>query len=57
MMAHYFSECGFTVIQAFGFRLEIINRKRNPILQQSVFPCYAPREFRIWRYAVKFSKV
>lgn len=56
-MAHYFSECGFTVIQVFGFRLEIINRKRNPLLPQTAFPCYAPRELRIWHYAVKFSKV
>lgn len=57
MMAHYFSECGFTVIQALGFRLEIINRKRNPLLPQADLPCYAPKEFRIWHCAVKFSKV
>jgi hypothetical protein len=54
---HYFSECGFTVIQILGFRLEIINRKRNPLLPQVAFPCYTPREFRIWHYAVKFNKV
>lgn len=56
-MAHYLSECGFTVIQAFGFRLEIINRKRNPLLPQTAFPCYAQKEFRIWYYVVKFNKI
>lgn len=56
-MAHFFSQCGFTVLQLFGYRLEIIDRKRNPILSQTVFPVYAKREFKIGKYAIKFSKV
>lgn len=56
-MAHFFSEYGFTVLQLFGYRLEIINRKRNPILKQTVFPCYQEKEFRVGKYAIKFSKV
>ena len=57
IMAHFFSESGFTVIQFFGYRFEVIDRKRNPVLSTTVFPCYGPREFRIWKYAVKFGKV
>lgn len=53
----YFSECGFTVISLFGYRLEIIDRKRNPILKQTLFPCYQEPEFRIGKYAIKFSKI
>ena len=56
-MAHFFSEYGFTVLQLFGYRLEIINRKRNQILKQPVFPCYQEKELRIGKYAIKFSKV
>lgn len=56
-MAHFFSEYGFTVLQLFGYRLEIIDRKRNPILPQTVFPVYAKKEFKIWKYAIKFNKV
>lgn len=56
-MAHFFSEGGFTVLQVFGYRLEIINRKRNPILKQPVFPCYQEKELRIGKYAIKFNKV
>ena len=56
-MAHFFSECGFTVLQLFGYRLEIINRKRNPILKRTIFPCYQENEFRVGKYAIKFSKV
>lgn len=56
-MAHFFSEYGFTVLQLFGYRLEIINRKRNPILKQTVFPCYQEKEFRVGKYSIKFSKV
>lgn len=56
-MAHFFSEYGFTVLQLFGYRFEIINRKRNPVLKQTVFPCYKEKEFRVGKYAIKFSKV
>jgi len=56
---HYFSECGFTVIQILGFRLEIINRKRNPILllSQIVTPSTNIKEFYILKYKIKFSRV
>lgn len=56
-MAHFFSEYGFTVLQLFGYRLEIIDRKRNPVLSQTIFPCYQQREFRIFHYGIKFSKI
>lgn len=56
-MSHFFSQCGFTVLQIFGYRLEIIDRKRNPILPQTVFPVYAKKEFKIGEFAIKFNKV
>lgn len=57
MMSHFFSQCGFTVLQILGYRLEIIDRKRNPILSQTIFPVYAKKEFKIGKYAIKFNKV
>lgn len=56
-MSHYFSEGGYTVIQIFGFRLQIVNRKKNPLLSQTVFPCYAPKEYRVGRFAISLSRV
>ena len=56
-MAHFFSEYGFIVLQLFGYRLQIVDRKRNPILKQTVFPCFQEMEFRIGKYAIKFNKV
>ena len=56
-MAHFFSEGGFTVLHLFGYRLQIIDRKRNPILSSSELPVFQPKELRVWRYGVSFSKV
>ncbi len=56
-MAHYFSEGGFTVIQAFGYRFEIIDRKRNKILSSSVLPIFQQKGFRIGKYEIKLNKI
>lgn len=53
----YFSECGYTVIQLLGYRLQIIDRKRNPTLSSSEFPVYQPKEFIVGKYGVTISKV
>lgn len=53
----YFSECGFTVLQLFGYRLQIVDRKRNPILSSAELPVFQPKEFRVWKYGVSFIKV
>ena len=44
-MAHFFSEGGFTVLQVFGYRFQIVDRKRNPILKQPVFPAIKRKSF------------
>ncbi|QEG08877.1 hypothetical protein [Aeromonas phage 4L372XY] len=56
-MSHWYIQNGFFVVQIFGYRFEVIDRKRNPVLSTTVFPCYGSKEFRIWKYAVKFGKV
>ena len=56
-MAHFFSEYGFTVLQLFGYRLQIVDRKRNPIMSSSELPVFQPKEFRVWKYGISFSKV
>ena len=56
-MAHFFSEGGFTVLQLFSYRIQIVDRQRNPILKQTVFPCYQEKELRIGKYAIKISRV
>ena len=56
-MAHFFSEGGFHVLQLFGYRLSIINRKRNPILHSSEFPVYQQKEFRIGKYGISFNRI
>lgn len=53
----YFSECGYTILQLFGYRLQIINRKRNQILNSSELPVYQQKEFRIGKYGISFSKI
>ena len=56
-MAHFFSEGGFTVLHLFGYRIQIVDRNRNPILSSSELPVYQPKEFRFWKYGISFSKV
>ena len=56
-MAHFFSEGGFTVLQVFGYRFQIVDRKRNPILNSYDFPVFHQKEFRVWKYGISFSKV
>lgn len=56
-MAHFFSEGGFHVLQLFGYRLQIIDRNRNPILSSSELPVFQLKEFRFLKYGVGFSKV
>jgi len=56
-MAHFFSEGGFTVLHLFGYRLQIVDRKRNPILNSYDLPVFQPKEFRVWKYGISFSKV
>ena len=53
----YFSECGYTVLQLFGFRLQIVDRKRNKILNSSEFPVYQQKEFRVGKFGISFSKI
>ncbi|QDB74077.1 hypothetical protein [Aeromonas phage 4L372D] len=57
MMAHFFSECGYTVIQLFGYRFQIVDRKRNPILSSSELPVFNQKELRVWRYGMSINKV
>ena len=56
-MAHFFSEGGFTVLHLCGYRLQIIDRQRNPILSSYELPVFQPKEFRVWKYGISFSKV
>ena len=56
-MAHFFSEGGFTVLQLFGYRLQIVDRKRNLIMCSSELPVFQPKEFRVGKYGISFSKV
>lgn len=56
-MAHFFSEGGFTVVQLFGYRLQIVDRKRNPIMSSSELPVFQHKEFRVWKYGISFSKI
>lgn len=56
-MVHFFSEGGFTVLQLFGYRIQIVDRNRNPIMSSSEFPVFHQKEFRVWKYGVSFSKV
>lgn len=56
-MAHFFSEGGFTVLHLCGYRLQIVDRKRNPILSSSDLPVFHQKEFMIWKYGISFSKV
>lgn len=56
-MAHFFSEGGFHVLQLFGYRLQIVDRKRSPIMSSSEFPVFHQKELRVWKYGVSFSKV
>lgn len=56
-MAHFFSEGGFTVLHLCGYRLQIVDRNRNPILSSSEFPVFQLKEFRFLKYEVSFSKV
>lgn len=56
-MAHFFSECGFHVLQLFGYRFQIIDRKRNPIMSSSEFPVFHQKEFRIGKFGISFRKV
>lgn len=55
-MAHFFSEGGFTVLQLFSYRLQIIDRNRNPIMSSSELPIYQQKEFRIWKYGINISR-
>ena len=56
-MAHFFSEGGFTVLHLFGYRLQIVDRKRNTTMSSSELPVYQPKEFRFWKYGISFNKV
>lgn len=56
-MAHFFSEGGFTVLQLFGYRIQIVDRKRNPILSSSELPVFNQKELRVWRYGMSINKV
>ena len=55
-MAHFFSEGGFTVLHLFGYRLQIIDRNRNPIMSGSELPVYQPKEFRIGKYSISLTR-
>ena len=55
-MAHFFSEGGFTVIHLFGYRLQIVDRKRNTIMSSSELPVYQPKEFRIGKYSISLTR-
>lgn len=57
MMAHFFSEGGFTVLQLFGYRIQIVDRQRNPILSSSELPVFNQKELRVWRYGMSINKV
>lgn len=57
MMAHFFSEYGYTVIQLFRYRFQIVDRKRNPILSSSELPVFNQKELRVWRYGMSINKV
>ncbi len=41
-MSHWYIQNGFFVVQIFGYRFEVNDRKRNPVLSTTVFPCYGP---------------
>ena len=56
-MTHYFNSNGFTVLQFLGYRLQIVNRKRNPIISSVQFPAYQPHEYRVWKYGISFYRV
>lgn len=56
-MAHYFNHEGYFVIQMFGYRLTIIDRKRNPITNYGSFPAYHPKEYKIGKFHVCLSRV
>lgn len=56
-MAHFFSEGGFHVLQLFGYRFQIIDRNRNPIISSSVLPVFQQKEFRIGKFGISFGKV
>lgn len=56
-MAYFFSEYGFTVLQLFGYRLQIVDRNHNPIMSSSEFPVYQQKEFRVWKYGISLRKV
>lgn len=56
-MAHFFSEGGFTVLHLFGYRLQIVDRKRNPILSSAELPVYQPKEFMVWKFGISLNKV
>ena len=55
-MAHFFSEGGFTVLHLFGYRLQIVDRKRNTITSSSELPVYQPKEFRIGKYSISLTR-
>ncbi len=55
-MAHFFSEGGFTVLHLFGYRLQIVDRKRNTIMSSSELPVYQPKEFRIGKYSISLTR-
>lgn len=55
-MAHFFSKGGFTVLHLFGYRLQIVDRKRNTIMSSSELPVYQPKEFRIGKYSISLTR-
>ena len=55
-MAHFFSEGGFTVLHLFGYRLQIVDRKRNTIMSSSELPVYQPKEFMIGKYSISLTR-
>jgi hypothetical protein len=54
-MSHWYIQNGFFVVQIFGYRFEVIDRKRNPVLSTTVFPCYGPRDFRVMGQGISVS--
>ena len=56
-MAHFFSEGGFTALHLFGYRLQIVDRKRNTIMSSSELPVYQPKEFRIGKYSISLTRI
>ena len=55
-MSHWYIQNCFFVVQVFGYRFEVIDRKRNPVLSSRQFPVYQPKEFRIGKYSISLTR-